>query len=204
MITMDKKKLLLHSCCGPCSTAVIERLVDSGEYDITVFYYNPNITDREEYELRKKEQMRFLGEFSVEHDLNLGFIEGDWDPQEFYDCAKGLENEPEGGARCRECFALRLERTAALAKEKGFCCFDTTLSVSPYKNYSVISAVGAQLSEKYGVEYLAGNYKKKDGYNRSIELSKAYGLYRQHYCGCEFSERDARKAMEKKAAEVRG
>ena len=199
---MDKKKLLLHSCCGPCSTAVIERLVDSGEYDITVFYYNPNITDREEYELRKREQMRFLGEFSVERDLNLGFIEGDWDPELFFDCAKGLEDEPEGGARCGQCFLLRLEKTAALAKEKGFDCFDTTLSVSPYKNYDVISAIGAALSEKYGVEYLSGNYKKKDGYRRSVELSKAYGLYRQHYCGCEFSKRDAEAAMAEKAAEA--
>ena len=186
---MDKKKLLLHSCCGPCSTAVIERLVDSGEYDITVFYYNPNITDRDEYELRKREQMRFLGEYSVEKDLNLGFIEGDWDPELFFACAKGLEDEPEGGARCKKCFVLRLEKTADLAKEKGFDCFDTTLSVSPYKNYDVISAIGAALSEKYGVEYLSGNYKKTDGYRRSVELSKAYGLYRQHYCGCEFSKR---------------
>ena len=185
---MDKKKLLLHSCCGPCSTAVIERLVETGEYDITVFYYNPNITDADEYGLRKREQMRFLGEFSVEHDLNLGFIEGDWDPAVFFEAAKGLEDEPEGGARCRECFVLRLEAAARLAKEGGYDCFDTTLTVSPYKNYDVISAVGAELAAKYGVEYLSGNYKKKDGYNRSIELSKAYGLYRQHYCGCIYSK----------------
>ena len=120
---MDKKKLLLHSCCGPCSTAVIERLMEGGEYEITVFYYNPNITDREEYELRKKEQMRFLGEYSVENDVNLSFIEGDYEPSLFLECAKGLEDEPEGGRRCYKCFELRLGKASAFAKE-------TTSSVS--------------------------------------------------------------------------
>ena len=202
MITMDKKKLLLHSCCGPCSTAVIERLIDTGEYDITVFYYNPNITDQAEYELRKKEQMRFLGEFSVERDLNLGFIEGDWDPSLFLDAVSGHEDDPEGGPRCSLCFRLRLEAAAKLAKQKGFDCFDTTLTVSPYKNYDVISQIGSSLASRYGIEYLCGNYKKKNGYNRSIELSRAYGLYRQHYCGCGFSKRDAMKDKTGRSSEA--
>lgn len=194
---MDKKKLLLHSCCGPCSTAVIERLLQTGEYDITVFYYNPNITDPEEYELRKKEQMRFLGEYSVENDLNLKFVEGPYDPDRFFETARGLENEKEGGSRCKRCFELRLSLAAEMAKGGGYDCFDTTLSVSPYKNYDYILEIGRQLEESLGIAFLAGNYKKKDGYRRSVELSKAYGLYRQHYCGCEYS----RIAAERQQAE---
>ena len=185
---MDKKKLLLHSCCGPCSTAVIERLLEGGEYALTVFYYNPNITDPAEYEHRKAEQQRFLKEYCTENGADIGFVEGDYDPQTFLAAAKGMEELPEGGARCRMCFEMRLSAAAKLAKEGGFDCFDTTLSVSPYKNYDVISEVGLALSEALGVEFLAGNYKKKDGYRRSVELSKQYGLYRQHYCGCEYSK----------------
>ena len=184
---MPKKKLLLHSCCGPCSTAVIERLVESGEYDITVFYYNPNITDSEEYGLRKLEQIRFLNEFHGKTGIAIPFVQTEYDPQRFFEAAEGLEDCPEGGERCRKCFELRLRETALAAKENGFDCFDTTLSVSPYKNYDVISEVGRALAEELGIEYLAGNYKKKDGYKRSIELSKEYHLYRQHYCGCVFS-----------------
>ena len=191
---MDKKRLLLHSCCGPCSTAVIERLLDTGEYDITVFYYNPNITDRSEYEHRRSEQIRFIGALNSEG-KDIKYIDGDYDISKFYEAAKGLECEKEGGARCRECFVLRLEETARLAKSRGFDCFDTTLTVSPYKNYAVISEVGAKLSEKYGIEYLSGNYKKKDGYRRSVELSREYGLYRQHYCGCEYSKAAAERNL---------
>jgi hypothetical protein len=186
-MTVSKEKLLLHSCCGPCSTAVIERLAD--DFDITVFYYNPNITDKDEYEHRKAEEIRFIAEYSEKTGHSIAFIEGDYDPEEYYKAAKGLEQEREGGARCSECFRLRLMKTALLAKEKGFDLFDTTLTVSPYKNYDVISAIASDISEKTGVRYLSGNYKKKDGYKRSIELSKEYGLYRQHYCGCEFSKR---------------
>ena len=183
-----KEKLFLHSCCGPCSTAVIERLAD--DFDITVFYFNPNITDEEEYLHRKSEEQRFIAEYSEKTGHSIGFIEGDYVPADYYKAVTGLEQEREGGARCRECFRIRLEKTAALAKEKGYDVFDTTLSVSPYKNYGVISELAEEISEKTGVRYLGGNYKKKDGYKRSIELSKEYGLYRQHYCGCEYSKRD--------------
>lgn len=183
----DKLKLLLHSCCGPCSTAVIERLLEGGEYDITVFYFNPNITDREEYEHRKAEQKRVLAELYPE----VGFIEGNYDTREYYELVSGFEHTPEGGLRCSICFTLRLEETAKKAKELGFECFDTTLTVSPYKSYDTISAIARQVSSKYGISYLNGNYKKKDGYKRSIELSKQLDLYRQHYCGCEFSKRIA-------------
>ncbi len=181
-----KEKLILHSCCGPCSTAVIERLAD--DYDITVFYYNPNITDRDEYEHRKAEEIRFIGEFSMNTGKSIGFIEGDYNPEDYYKAAKGYEQEKEGGLRCRECFRLRLSKTAEKARELGIDIFDTTLTVSPYKNYALISEIAEQIAEQNNLRYLGGNYKKKDGYKRSIELSKEYGLYRQHYCGCEFSK----------------
>ena len=186
---MDKKKLLLHSCCVPCSTAVIERLLEIGVYDITVFYYNPNITDSHEYEHRRSEQMRLISLLNAEG-KPVQYIDGEYDTSEFYLAARGLENEREGGLRCHECFVLRLRKTAEYAKKHGFDCFDTTLTVSPYKNYEVISHVGSMLSEELGIEYLSGNYKKKDGYKRSVELSEKYGLYRQHYCGCEYSKPD--------------
>ena len=181
-----KKKLLLHSCCGPCSTAVLERLYP--DYDITVFFYNPNITDPEEYEHRLSEQERFISEWKPGE---ITLIKGEYDPKVYLDFVSGLEDEPEGGARCTKCFMLRMEEAARFAKEHGFECFDTTLTVSPYKNSKIIMPVGIQMGEKYGIEYIEGNYKKKDGYRRSVELSKEYGLYRQHYCGCEFSKRDA-------------
>ncbi len=185
----EKKKLLLHSCCGPCSTAVIERLIE--DWDITVFYFNPNITDPEEYRHRKEDQFRFLWEYHEKTHCGIAFLEGAYEPERFFKAAEGLENEPEGGARCAVCFRLRLWETARLAKEKGFDAFDTTLSVSPYKNYEVISAIGRDLQDEFGIAYLDGNYKKKDGYKRSVTLAREYGLYRQHYCGCVFSERDA-------------
>lgn len=176
------KKLLLHSCCGPCSSAVIERLLK--DYDVTVLYYNPNITDEPEYAHRLAEQKRLIAEAYP----SVKLIEGDYNPQCFFEAAKGLEAEPEGGARCKECFKLRLSETARLAKAGGYDCFDTTLTVSPHKNYEVISAVGRELEGQFGIEYLSGNYKKQDGYKRSIDLSKEYDLYRQNYCGCEFSK----------------
>ncbi len=182
-----KKKVLLHSCCGPCSTAVIERLV--GNFDVTVFYYNPNITDEAEYQHRKAEEERFIKEYNKNTGAIVNYIEADYDLENYIECVKGLANEPEGGARCLKCFELRLLKTIIYAKEHGFDCFDTTLTVSPYKNYDNISAIASHLSEKYGVEYLSGNYKKQNGYQRSIELSKEYNLYRQHFCGCEFSRR---------------
>ena len=189
---MEKKKLLLHSCCGPCSTAVIERLSGDGGYSISVFYYNPNITDEAEYLHRKSEQIRFLEELKKQG-RNVEFIDADYDPETFLDAVKGLEEEPEGGARCSVCFELRLRKTAEYAAGHGFDCFDTTLTVSPYKNYDVISAIGRRVAAETGVEYLSGNYKKKDGYRRSVELSRQYGLYRQHFCGCGYSGRGGEK-----------
>lgn len=173
------KSVLLHSCCGPCSTAVIEKLLPN--FNVTVFYYNPNIHPKEEYEHRKSEQIRLCKALGVD------FIEGDYIPLEYYSAVKGLENEAEGGARCRECFFIRLKKTAELAKELGFDLFDTTLSVSPHKNFDVISEVGALISKESGIGFLGGNYKKQDGYKRSVELSKKYELYRQDYCGCSFA-----------------
>lgn len=181
-----KKRIMLHSCCGPCSTAVIQRLVE--HYDVSVFYFNPNITDSEEYTLRKSEQIRFLDEFCKVSGEKIVLIEGDYNPDIYYSAVKGMEQEPEGGLRCAVCFKLRLEETARRAKNLGFDFFDTTLTVSPHKNFKVISEIGSALEKEYGIAYLKGNYKKQDGYKRSIEMSKTYALYRQHYCGCEFSE----------------
>ena len=200
-----KKTLLLHACCGPCSSAVLERLYP--DHDITVFYYNPNITDEGEYRMREEELKHFLQRWQPEGvPTGITAQSGRYDPQEYYTCVKGLEQEPEGGARCRACFLLRLEETAKQAALQGFDAFDTTLSVSPYKNSRVLAEIGRSLAEKYGVAYLEGNYKKQDGYHRSIELSREYGLYRQDYCGCEFSkaEAEARRAAKAsaKAAEA--
>lgn len=186
----EKPKLLLHSCCGPCSTAVVERL--TGDYDITVFFYNPNITDKEEYEKRKSVQLEFIEAYNqnVMENEKIAFIEGEFYPEEFFRMVKGLEQEPEGGKRCTECFKLRLERTAAEAKLNCFEVFGTTLTVSPHKNYLLISKIGRDLALNYGLSFLDMDFKKKAGYQRSVELSKEYGLYRQNYCGCSFSKWD--------------
>ena len=199
MAQESRKKMLLHACCGPCSSACLERLYPG--HDLTVFYFNPNITDEAEYRFREEELRRFLACWRPEGETGpaaVGFVSGRYDPQEYYTCAAGLEQEPEGGERCRKCFELRLEETAKLAKEQGYDCFDTTLTVSPYKNYDMISEIGRAIAEKYGVAYAAGNYKKQDGYRRSIELSREYGLYRQDYCGCEFSKQEAQRRREAK------
>ena len=153
---------------------------------MSVFYCNPNITDPEEYAHRKSEQIRFLAEINKQG-VEVPFIDADYDPESFLAAVKGLEEEPEGGARCSVCFELRLRRAAQYAAEHGFDCFDTTLTVSPHKNYAVISNIASEISERWGVPYEAGNYKKKDGFRRSIELSRQYGLYRQDFCGCEYS-----------------
>ena len=182
----DKPKLLLHSCCGPCSTAVVTQLVE--DYAVTVFFYNPNIGPQEEYLLRLENQKRFLSEYDPTG--SIGFIEGDYDSENYYEAVNGLEDEKEGGARCTECFRLRLERTAKLAAELGFDLFTTTLTVSPHKNAELINAIGEDLAQENGVPWLNSNFKKKDGYLRSIRLSKEYGLYRQNYCGCIFSRND--------------
>lgn len=182
----DKKRILLHSCCGPCCTAVIRRLLQ--DYDVSVFFYNPNITDTKEYALRKAEQIRFLEEFCLATGETVDFIEGDYHPAVYYNAVKGLEQEPEGGLRCNACFKLRLEQTAKKAKDNRFDCFDTTLSVSPHKNFKIISGIGHALAHDYSVQYVGGNYKKQDGFKISIDMSNEYKLYRQHYCGCSFSE----------------
>ena len=184
----EKRHILLHSCCGPCSTACIERLIT--DYKITVFFYNPNITDREEYEKRKANQIKFIESYNseVDEEDQVVFIEGEYLPEDFFDAAKGLEDCPEGGERCTECFKLRLDRTARAAIVMGFPIFGTTLTVSPHKNYQLISAIGTELGEVYGLEFLDMDFKKKAGFQRSIELSKKYELYRQNYCGCEFSK----------------
>ncbi len=198
----QRHKLLLHSCCGPCSTSVIERLVSG--YDVTVFFYNPNIDPREEYERRLASQIKFIESFNQSRKAmetekgvltfhQVEFLEGEYRPEAFDEIAQGFDNEPEGGQRCVECFRLRLEKTAQTAKWAGFPIFTTTLTVSPHKDYDVITEIGLYLGKKYGVEYLATDFKKKNGYLRSIELSKEYGLYRQHYCGCKYSNPNNRK-----------
>jgi predicted adenine nucleotide alpha hydrolase (AANH) superfamily ATPase len=186
--TPEKRRILLHSCCGPCSTACIERLLP--DYKVTIFYYNPNITDRDEYEKRKANQIKFIEAFNedVPEEDKVIFIEGEYLPEDFFDVAKGLEDRPEGGERCTECFKLRLDRTAKAATVMGYPIFGTTLTVSPHKNYQLISAIGTQLADIYEREFLDMDFKKKAGFQRSIELSKKYELYRQNYCGCEFSK----------------
>lgn len=185
---VEKKKLLLHSCCGPCSTSCIERLVN--EYYITVFFYNPNITDLKEYEKRKETQIKFINSYNLklEDEKKIKYIEGEYNPSDYFDFVKGLENEKEGGKRCTECFKLRLHRTAEVAKDLNFDYFATTLTVSPHKNSPLISLIGNVISNELKIAYLDMDFKKKDGYKRSIELSKEYDLYRQNYCGCEFSK----------------
>lgn len=176
--------LLLHSCCGPCSSHVLSLL--SEYFNITVLYYNPNVEPLEEYEKRKFEQIRFINEFKGKHEIKFWDI--DYDNETFKDYVKGLESEAEGGARCSKCFYLRLEKTAKIAKENYFDFFCTTLTVSPYKNHIIINNIGEALEEKYNVRFLVSDFKKQNGYKNSIELSKKYNLYRQHYCGCLFSK----------------
>lgn len=175
------KSLLLHSCCGPCSTHVINVL--KNEYELTILYYNPNIDTSEEFNHRLAEQKRYCEAVGVK------VIEVPYDPSEYESCVSGFESEREGGARCSKCFELRLRRTAELAKEWGFDCFATTLTVSPHKNSMVINEIGNKVSKEVGVEFIDGNFKKQDGYKKSIELSKQYNLYRQDYCGCKYSKR---------------
>ena len=176
-----KEKLLLHSCCAPCSTACIERVKDN--FDLTIYYYNPNMDSQEEFLLRRKEQQRYCKE------QNVDIISEEYLSEEYQDLVVGLENQPEGGKRCEKCFYLRLEKTAQKAKELGFTYFATTLTVSPLKNAGLINEIGFEIAKKHGVNYLPTDFKKQGGYLRSIELSKQNELYRQNYCGCEFSKR---------------
>ena len=185
-----KPELLLHSCCGPCSTSVIERLVD--EFNVTVFFYNPCITDEEEYRRRREAQIQFIEQFNEENAgrCRIVFREGDYCPGAFFEATAGLGNEPEGGARCEVCFRQRLEKTAAAACISVADYFGTTLTVSPHKDYKLISEIGRELALKYGLSFLDRDFKKKDGFARSIQLSRKYSLYRQNYCGCKYSERE--------------
>ncbi len=190
-------QLLLHSCCAPCSSHVISVLHEY--FDITVFYYNPNIEPYAEYEKRKEEEKRFLKEFPAMHKLEL--LDCDYDNDQFHQLVKGYEREPEGGARCFLCYEQRMDLTAKTAKEKGFDYFATTLTVSPYKNSAKLNEIGAKLEGKYQIPYLFSDFKKKNGYKHSIELSKEYGLYRQDYCGCVFSKAEVLKSRSQKLAD---
>lgn len=180
-------KLLLHSCCAPCSSYVLEYL--SQYFDITVLYYNPNISPAAEFEKRAAEQERLVASIPTLHPV--AFLCGHYDPSEFTAISKGLEDLPEGGERCTKCYRLRLEETAKLAKELGYDYFTTTLSISPLKDAERLNTIGGELAEQYGVAYLYSDFKKKEGYKRSIQLSADYTLYRQDYCGCIYSKRDA-------------
>lgn len=176
--------LLLHSCCAPCSSYVIEYL--SRHFKITVFYYNPNISPDNEYRYRADEQKRLIESMPLENPVK--FLEGEYNPNDFFEASKGLENEPEGGARCAKCFNMRLSKTAEIAQQGNYDYFTTTLTISPLKNAQIINNIGKELSNKYKVPYLLSDFKKKNGYKRSIVLSKEYNLYRQNYCGCVFSK----------------
>jgi len=178
--------LLLHSCCAPCSSYVIEYL--SQYFHLTVFYYNPNISELEEYEKRVEEQKRLISEFPAKYKVD--FLEGTYDNENYNKIVSGFEDCKEGGERCFLCYEMRLRETAKVAKKDGFDYFTTTLSISPLKNGAKLNEIGHKLEIEYGIEYLLSDFKKKEGYKRSIELSKEYHLYRQNYCGCKFSKND--------------
>lgn len=181
--------LLLHSCCAPCSSYCIEYLANY--FKITIFYYNPNISLEEEYKRRVEEQKRLIASLPVKHPVD--FIEGNYDTERFYKISKGLEQEREGGERCFLCYRLRLEEAVKTAKEGNFDYVTTTLSISPHKNATKLNEIGEELERIYEVQYLPSDFKKKNGYKRSIELSGEYDLYRQDYCGCIFSKQEAER-----------
>lgn len=185
-------RLLLHSCCGPCSSYVLSYLSDY--FKITVLYYNPNISPYDEYKKRLTEQIKLINEMQSKNKIDL--LECEYDHDMFLNISKGLENEPERGARCSKCYYMRLEYTAKRAKELGYDYFGTTLSVSPYKDAKRLNKYGAFLEQKYDIKYLYSDFKKKNGYKKSIELSKKYNLYRQNYCGCKFSKQESLKRLE--------
>ena len=209
----NRKRLLLHSCCAPCSSYVLEYLREY--FDITVFFYNPNISSKDEYEKRVKEEIRLIeaynqqvknGNFqNMNSTENAGFIEiceAEYNPSEFYEAIKGFENLGEGSERCKKCFELRLRESAKVAKEGGFDYFTTTLTISPLKNADWLNEIGRCEGEKEGILFLPSDFKKKDGYKRSIQLSNEFGLYRQDFCGCGFSKaemEERRKMQEQKA-----
>ena len=182
-------KLFLHSCCAPCSSYVLEYL--SEYFEITVFYYNPNIYPPREYEERAREQKRFIEQFPARYPIS--YVEGKYDTKRFYEMAKGLEHIPEGGERCFRCYELRMREAAMLAKEGGYDFFTTTLSISPIKNAQNLNEIGEALQSELGIRHLPSDFKKKGGYQRSTQLSKEYELYRQNYCGCVFSKNEREK-----------
>ena len=185
--------LFLHSCCAPCSSYVLEYL--SQYFEITDFFYNPNISPREEYEKRTEEMKRLIEEMPFVHKPK--FVEGEYCPEDFFKMAKGLEDVPEGGERCFQCFRMRMEEAARLAAEGGYDYFTTTLTISPLKNAQKINEIGEELAEIYDVKQLPSDFKKKNGYKRSTELSKEYQLYRQDYCGCVFSKKEREEQKKK-------
>ena len=187
--------LFLHSCCAPCSSYCLEYLAEY--FAITIFYYNPNISPAEEYEKRVDEQRRLIDSLNEKTKYKISFVEGEYKPEDFYAMAKGMEELPEGGERCFQCYEMRLREAAVLAKERGFDYFATTLTISPLKNAKKLNEIGEKLGEEYGITHLPSDFKKKNGYKRSVELSKEYGLYRQDYCGCVFSKREYQERMKK-------
>ena len=184
-INKEAPTLLLHACCAPCSSAVLERLGDI--FKITILYYNPNITEEDEYKKRLDEIHNFISKFNIKYKIDI--IDGRYNPNEFFKISNNLEDEPERGSRCYKCYKLRLEETAKIAIELNFDYFTTTLSLSPYKNSNWINEIGEDLNKQYNTKYLYSDFKKNNGYKRSIELSKEYNLYRQDYCGCIYSKR---------------
>ena len=185
----EKPSLLLHSCCAPCSSYVLEYLAPY--FQICDFYYNPNISPKREYEDRKEELMRLITEMGLSTEVT--FLEGTYQPEDFFAMAKGLEDLPEGGERCFKCYEMRLRESAKIAKEQGADYFATTLTISPLKNAQKLNEIGERLAEEYGVKYLPSDFKKKNGYKRSVELSAQHELYRQNYCGCVFSKMQSEK-----------
>lgn len=186
-----RPRLLLHACCAPCSSYVLEYLCSY--FSVTLFFFNPNISPRAEYDMRYSELYRLVDAMGLGE--SVGFIDGEYEPERFYDAVRGLEELPEGGERCRICYELRLNETARVAAEGDFDFFTTTLSISPYKNAEWLNTTGRNAADKFGSRYLFSDFKKRNGYKRSIELSEKYGLYRQDFCGCVYSraERDKRK-----------
>lgn len=185
-------RLLLHSCCAPCSSYVLEYL--SRYFEITVYFYNPNIDQPEEYKRRVKEQQRLIASMDFIHPVTLET--GAYEPEEFHRIVRGLEKEPEGGTRCFKCYELRLQEAAKVAQAGRFDYFTTTLSISPLKNAEKLNEIGEKLAKEYRVPYLPSDFKKKNGYKRSVELSEKYNLYRQDYCGCIYSQKERQKLSE--------
>ncbi|MBQ8132016.1 MAG: epoxyqueuosine reductase QueH [Bacilli bacterium] len=183
----EGEKLLLHACCAPCTSGCLEHIAD--HFQIDIFFYNPNITEEKEYEKRLNELKRFIPEFKTKYPIQV--IDGEYDAKKFFEISKGLENEPERGKRCYKCYELRIEETARMAEKLGYRYFTTTLSLSPHKNVEWVNEIGERFGQNYDTNFLYCDFKKREGYKRSIELSKIYNLYRQDYCGCIYSKKEA-------------